>query len=323
MKTVVATILLLAASAALPTRSLASGCVAHAYVIDNGVPELFIAYNTTEFLDNGSRDQGAVVVANSAVYENAFTLVASDAFAEGGGYTAHEIWREVSRYNRCYTNQVSSIAYLYGGGTRSCFDISPSACTGPQPRPPLDNCPIVLDLALNGLHLSGPTPAVSFDINADGTPNEIAWTATNSDDAFLCLDRNGNGRIDDGTELFGYATPLANGQPAQVGFRALAEYDTPALGGNGDGIIDAHDAIFPRLCVWRDANRDGVSDAGEITPLSTTNLLSISTRYITTDISDTYGNQFRYVGWTSVRRPGGTAPMSWPAYDVVFASAPH
>src|SRR5258708_3937509 len=124
------------------------------------------------------------------------------------------------------------------------------------PQPPAENCPILLDLGMNGFHLSGPDPAVRFDINADGTPDNIAWTRAGGDDAFLCMDRNHNGKIDDGTELFGFATPLLSGQPAKIGYLALAELDKTAAGGNGDGKIDANDLGFRDLCVWVDANRD-------------------------------------------------------------------
>src|SRR5205085_1429187 len=136
------------------------------------------------------------------------------------------------------------------------------------------------------------------------------------DDAFLCLDRNGNGTIDDGAELFGYATPLANGQPAIVGFAALAEYDT-----NHDGKVSSADPIWPRLCVWRDANRDGISQPNEISPLSSTSVLSIGTAYSTTPLTDQYGNAFRYLGSTTVRGPGSSS-ITWPAYDVIFQSTP-
>lgn len=186
-----------------------------------------------------------------------------------------------------------------------------------------ENCPIVLDLGMNGVHLSGTNPPVSFDINADGAPNMIAWTQAGSDDAFLCLDRNGNGRIDDGSELFGYATPLASGAPAVVGYRALAEFDSAAQGGNADGKIDAGDAIWSHLCVWRDSNRDGQSGPGEISPLSSTTVAALDYSYVQTGITDQYGNEFRYVSHAWMRRAGANTPARlWPTFDVIFASGP-
>ncbi|MEO8505365.1 MAG: hypothetical protein ABI609_15825 [Acidobacteriota bacterium] len=319
----------LAVVVALPTIALlghaaplsAAGCVANAYISQVLNEQLFVAYNSTEYLDSGQQDTTSVVSATSRVYQNSFSLVATDGTAEANGYTAHEYYIP-HLYNRCYTNEVTSIAYLRDNSTRSCYAISAPECIGRPPKPPLDNCPIVLDLGMNGLRLSGPSPAVTFDIHADGHPIPIAWTAANSDDAFLVLDRNGNGVVDDGTELFGYATPLASGAPAQVGFLALAEYDTLALGGNQDGVIDARDAVFAHLTVWRDLNRNGITDSGELRPLSSTPVKTIGTRYVTSNLTDGYGNAFRYVGWTTVLRPGTATATPWPAYDVIFASAP-
>ena len=76
-----------------------------------------------------------------------------------------------------------------------------------------------------------------FDIPASGTPEQISWTSLNSDDAWLVLDRNGNGFIDDGRELFGSSTPqhfIFQGE-SKNGFRALAVFDESQHGGNGDG----------------------------------------------------------------------------------------
>ncbi len=144
-----------------------------------------------------------------------------------------------------------------------------------KPEVPKEDCPILMDLKLNGLHLSGPDPAVSFDIDADGTPDRIAWTKAGEDDAFLCMDRNHNGVIDDGTELFGYATPLLSGRRAKVGYVALAELDEPAMGGNGDGRIDANDHSFLELCAWVDRNRDGVSQHSEIYSLDQVDVVAL------------------------------------------------
>lgn len=74
----------------------------------------------------------------------------------------------------------------------------------------------------------------------------------------MALDRNGNGSIDNGGELFGDQVILKDGSKSESGFEALAELDD-----NGDGIIDNKDSAFANLRVWIDANHNGKSDSNE------------------------------------------------------------
>jgi hypothetical protein len=156
--------------------------------------------------------------------------------------------------------------------------------------------PILVDTLGDGFALTDASHGVSFDLDSDGAPENISWTAGDSDDAWLALDRDGDGLIADGRELFGNFTeqPAPPAGVARSGFNALAEYDKLANGGNGDGLIDSRDAVFSGLRLWRDANHDGVSQPAELQTLAGLGLQSVALDYKESKRTDEYGNRFRY-----------------------------
>jgi len=162
--------------------------------------------------------------------------------------------------------------------------------------PPGGDSPILFDLNDDGFALTGTADGVLFDLNANGRPDRVAWTVAGDDDAFLCRDRDGDGRIADGRELFGNSTPLDDGSKAAHGFIALAEFDTVGLGGNGDGELDARDQVWPTLLLWRDGNHDGVSAPSELITVRDAGVKTIGLHFVTFKHTDEHGNVFRYRG---------------------------
>ncbi|HPA44822.1 MAG TPA: hypothetical protein PLZ55_01070 [bacterium] len=138
--------------------------------------------------------------------------------------------------------------------------------------------PVVLDLDGDGIELTSAGNGVEFDITGDGTTETTAFAT--GDDAFLALDRNGNGQIDNGRELFGDQ----NG--AQNGLEELARYDT-----NGDNRIDEYDAIYDSLALFSDSNANGVSEAGELRSLREAGIASINLAYRNVDHTLSSGNR--------------------------------
>jgi hypothetical protein len=158
---------------------------------------------------------------------------------------------------------------------------------------PCVGSPIIIDTDGKGFHLTSADDGVRFDITGDGKIDQIAWTARGSTNAFLALPHDG--KITSGQELFGNFTP----QPLSNhpnGFLALAVYDLPGNGGNGDGVIDDQDAVFSSLRLWIDKNHDGVAQPDELYTLPELGVFSISLHYKESWHVDKYGNLFRYKG---------------------------
>ena len=132
--------------------------------------------------------------------------------------------------------------------------------------------PLVLDLDGDGIETvaSNGLAGALFDQNGDGIRTATGWVK--SDDGILVRDINGNGTIDNGSEVFGDSTALAAGGTAADGFAALSGIDS-----NGDGVVNSADANFSQLQIWRDLNQNGVSDAGELFTLQQSGIQSLNT----------------------------------------------
>jgi hypothetical protein len=167
--------------------------------------------------------------------------------------------------------------------------------------------PIVVDTHKDGIKLGAAGKTVSFDVNADGFADTVQWVRPRGDEAFLALDRNRNGVVDDGSELFGVGTPLLEGGTAPNGFVGLAQYDRPLLGGNDDGFISRADAVWTELTLWMDSNADGVASPKEMRRPESLGLTSFGViprvrRYI-----DAAGNSLPYWAWAGATgRPART-----------------
>ncbi|ADX45958.1 putative rtx family calcium-binding cytotoxins and bacteriocins protein [Paracidovorax avenae ATCC 19860] len=168
--------------------------------------------------------------------------------------------------------------------------------------------PLVLDLDGDGIEAVGidPTRPILFDHDGDGTRNATGWIK--GDDGIVVLDRNGNGLIDSGRELFGDQTLREGAQAGQGmfyanGYEALAGQD-----GNGDGVIDAADTAYGQLRIWKDVNQDGISQVGELHTLSDLGIARLNVKGQRSSIDLGNGNTQPWSG--SFTRMDGSQGMS-------------
>jgi hypothetical protein len=179
---------------------------------------------------------------------------------------------------------------VHPSGT-TCPKGQPEECSGTTPYCPTS--PIVLDPFGEGFHLTGLSGGVRFRVSSNKLPTKMSWTDPNWRNGWLALDRNENGRIDDFSELFGDMTVQPPSKDRN-GYSALAVFDDPKNGGNGNGVIDPGDSVYSRLRVWIDANHNGISEPEELHSLAELGIFRIDLKYAESRNVDAKGNQFRY-----------------------------
>jgi hypothetical protein len=193
------------------------------------------------------------------------------------------------------------------GGCPNGYHNSIGCC---QPDVP---SPIVVDVDGSGIELTSVNDGVFFDFRGNGQQLKVSWTEANSTNAWLALDNNGNGTIDNALELFGNFTPQPYSEEKN-GFIALSLYDKLGAGGNEDNRISPQDSIFSSLRLWTDENHNGISELPELKTLSHFGVESLSLDYKSSKRNDQHGNEFRYRAKVTDARHVKVSRWAWDVF---------
>lgn len=240
-----------------------------------------------------------------AAYQTSTGVMNRDTFTNtGSSWTVHG------------STQTGGATYYYNSCDYLGAQQNESDCNAQQCPP--QTSPIIVDLDGKGFFLTSEQNGVQFDITGSGEPLQISWTAPGANNAFLALPGS-DGLVHNGQQLFGNFTPQPD-SPNPNGFAALAVFDLPENGGNGDGVIDQNDAVYNSLRLWRDDNHDGISQPSELHTLQEFGVVSISLKYSLDRKTDRYGNAFTYRGSDVTDLRGHDVPLT--IYDVFLITCP-
>jgi hypothetical protein len=179
--------------------------------------------------------------------------------------------------------EAGKVGYFDGFSKPTFNNQDPSSAFGSAKQ---QGSPIVIDLDGDGIETLSQDANVYFDLDNNGMAEQTGWVG--NDDGLLVLDKNGDGEITNGNELFGNHTKLADGTDAVNGYQALSELDT-----NSDGLINQDDESYANLRVWQDANGDGLSQESELHTLQDLGIASLTTGYTDTSIDDGNSNTIK------------------------------
>ena len=173
--------------------------------------------------------------------------------------------------------------------------------------------PLIVDLDGDGVETVSTNNGIHFDHDGNGFAENTGWVG--KDDGLLVRDINGNGQIDDGTELFGNNSVLSNGQKAANGFEALKDLDS-----NNDGVFNSSDTAWNEVKVWKDANGNGVVDKGELLTMEQANISGINLDYQTGSNEDLSGNAHKQTS-TITKTDGTTSTITDVWFDTDHANS--